>query len=100
MYQCISVAHINPESLNEILQAAKIIAKETRMQEGNLSYNVIKPENRDDIVIITERWENKSNFEAHVAHASEEGDLVFEFGKVMDKASTSPAELYPSEVLL
>ena len=57
MYQCISVAHIAPDKLNDILEAAKILAKETRMQEGNLSYNVVRPEGRDDVVIITERWE-------------------------------------------
>ncbi len=100
MYQCISVAHIVPDKLNDILEAAKILAKETRMQEGNLSYNVVRPEGRDDVVIITERWETKANFEAHVAHANEEGDLVFEFGKVMEKAAVAPPELYPSEVLL
>ncbi len=100
MYQCISVAHIAPDKLNDILTAAKVLAKETRMQEGNLSYNVVRPEGSDDIVIITERWETKENFQAHVAHANEEGDLVFEFGKVMEVASVAPAELYPSEVLL
>ncbi len=100
MYQCISVAHIAPDKLGEILEAAKILAKETRMQEGNLSYNVVRPEGRDDIVIITERWETKANFEAHVAHAEEEGDMVFEFGKVMAKAAVAAPELYPSEVLL
>ena len=90
MYQCISVAHIAPNKLNDILEAAKILAKDTRMQEGNLSYNVVRPEGRDDVVIITERWETKANFEAHVAHANEEGDLVFEFGKVMEKAAVAP----------
>jgi len=100
MYQCISVAHIKPECKDEILAAAQYLAKETRMQEGNLSYNVCKPEGRDDILIITERWENQANFLAHVAHAEEEGDMVFEFGKVMAKAAAAAPELYPCEVLL
>ena len=100
MYQCISVAHIRPECRDAIVEAGLIIAKETRMQQGNLSYNMVAPEGRDDIIIITERWETKADFEAHVAHANEEGDLVFEFGKVMAAAASAEPELYPSEVLI
>ena len=100
MYQCISVAHIKPQTLEDVLTAARIVAEETRKQEGNLSYCVVKPEDRDDILIITEIWETKANFEAHIAHANEEGDLVFEFGKVMEAAASAPPELYPSEVLI
>ena len=100
MYQCVSVSYIKPEFKNEIIEAGKIIAKETRMQEGNLSYNIIQPEGRDDVLIVVERWETKENFEAHVAHANEEGDLVFEFGKVMGKAASKAPDLYPSNVLI
>ena len=70
---------------------------------GFIGSNLVKELNRqgrDDILIVTERWETKANFEAHVAHANEEGDLVFEFGKVMEAAASAPPELYPSEVLI
>ena len=100
MYQCISVSHIKPECKDAVIKAGLVIAKETRMQEGNLSYNSVQPEGRDDILIVTERWETKAHVEAHVAHANEEGDLVFEFGKVMEAAASAPPELYPSEVLI
>ena len=100
MYQCISIAHVDPAKVPAVLEAAKVLAKETRMQEGNLSYNVVRPEGREDVLIITEHWETQENFQAHVAHADEPGDLVFEFGKVMADASVAPPELYPCAVLL
>ena len=100
MYQCISVSHVDPAKVERILEAARVLAKETRSQHGNLSYNVVKPEGRDDNLIVTERWETKEDFLGHVANADKEGDMVFEFGKLMGECSIAEAELYPSEVLI
>ncbi len=99
MYQCISVVHVDPLKKDILVEAAKKLAVPTRKEKGNLSYDVLQPEGRDDIVILAERWEKEEDFQAHVAHAEEEGDRVFEFGKLAASVSTAAPELYPCRVL-
>lgn len=100
MFQCISVAHVDPAKVEAVLEAAKILAKETRVQHGNLSYNVVQPEGRDDILVITERWETPEDFQGHVANAGVEGDPLNTFAKTMDPSCTAPPEIYPGMVLV
>ena len=100
MYQCISVAKVDPAKRDEVIAAAKVLAKETRMQEGNLSYNVVIPEGTEDTIVITERWESPENFQAHVAFADKEGDPLNTFGKVMDPAATAPPMIFPGPAVV
>lgn len=99
MYQCISVVHVDPAKKDILVDAAKKLAVTTREETGNLSYDVLKPEGREDIIILAERWQSEEDFQRHVAHAGEEGDRVFEFGKLVGSVSTGPSDLYPCKVL-
>ncbi len=99
MYQCISISYIDPEKKEILLEAARKLADSTRLEKGNLSYDILQPEGKDDIIILTERWESEEDFLAHVAHADEEGDRVFEFGKLVASVSTGAPDLYPCKVL-
>ena len=99
MYQCISVVHIDPVKKDILLDEAGKLADSTRQEKGNLSYDVLQPEGREDIVILAERWQDEACFLAHVAHADEPGDKVFEFGKVVASVSTGEPDLYPCRVI-
>ena len=88
MYQCLSIVHADPAKRDVLIQAASALADLTRQEEGNLSYDVLAPEGREDLVILAERWDSEEHFQAHVAHADEEGDRVFEFGKPACNPST------------
>lgn len=99
MYQCLSIVHVDPAKQDVLIQAASALADLTRQEEGNLSYDVLAPEGREDLVILAERWDSEEHFQAHVAHADEEGDRVFEFGKLAASISTAPPDLYPCKVL-
>lgn len=97
MYACVSIAHVHPQTRQAVIDAARRLAVITRKQNGNLSYDVLIPEGKEDMVILSERWQSKKDFEAHVAHSQEEGDPVFEFGKTVVAASSGDPELYPCE---
>lgn len=99
MYQCISIAHLKADHVDEVLEAAKKLQAVTHTQHGNITYDILRPEGKDDVIILAESWEKKSDFEAHVAHGDEDGDPVCEFGKVIGPASSAPADLYPCEVV-
>ena len=95
MYQCITVAHVYPEKINDVLEAARKLAKETRMQHGNLAYNVVKPDDKDDILIIVERWETPEDFQGHIDPNGEGAQFMADFVAVVEPSSSAPSDFYP-----
>ncbi|NLN98242.1 MAG: hypothetical protein GX127_07705 [Eubacteriaceae bacterium] len=95
MYQCITLAHLDPKKIDEVLEAARKLAKETRMQRGNLAYNVVKPDERDDLLVIVEMWETAEDFQEHISPEGEGAAAMAAFVAVVEPASTKPSEFYP-----
>jgi quinol monooxygenase YgiN len=98
MYACISICHLKADHVEEVIAAAKKLQAITHSQPGNLHYDILRPEGKPDVVILSEAWQTKADFEAHVAHADEPGDPVYEFGQVVGPASAEEADLFPCQV--
>ena len=95
MYQCISVAHLKEGTLDTVLEAAKILVEATRKEPGLIYYNVVLSDDNPDTIIMVEKWEEKSNFIAHV-----QGAPCAAFGKVIDPNCAEPSIINAGEMII
>lgn len=99
MYQCISIAYLKPDKVDEVLAAAQELAEITHKQKGNLEYYVAKPEGKENTLIMIEKWETEADFQAHVDPNGEGAEAMGKFVSVIEPASEKPSDLYPGPVV-
>ncbi|MDR0911458.1 MAG: antibiotic biosynthesis monooxygenase [Methanobrevibacter sp.] len=63
---------------DEFLEVTKDLIEKTRLENGNISYDLCKDVNVDDLYVFIEKWENDEVLSAHMQtnHFVEFGDLI------------------------
>ena len=89
MYYCVSVTRIVPDRLEEVISAALVLAEAARKESGNIYYEVLRPDNAPNTVVLTEKWRSREDFIAHTR-----GDACRRFGPVIDGASDGPSNIF------
>ncbi len=88
-YYCVSVARTVPEKTEEVFAAALVLAEAARREPGNIYYEVLRPDNAPDTVVLTEKWLTREDFAAHT-----KGEACRAFGPVIDGASDGPSQIF------
>lgn len=100
MYQCVSIITAKPECVETVIQAASGLVKSSCLEKGLVYYNLLRSSDTPNVLLLIEKWESREDFLAHVAHAGEPGDRVFEFGRVAEASSAAPPKIYNCEILM
>jgi quinol monooxygenase YgiN len=79
---------VKPETRAEFIAAATACIKETRMEPGNIAYDLHESVTDPAKMVFVEQWEN---VEALVPHRSAEHMKVF--GRVAVKCMTAPTKI-------
>ncbi|MGG4343289.1 putative quinol monooxygenase [Paenibacillus lautus] len=58
---------VNSELEAEFLEAVKELIEASRVEAGNVSYNLLKDTDKDDTYLMVEQWKDQEAVEAHNA---------------------------------
>lgn len=71
-----------PGKRDELIFRSKDVIKSTRLEQGNISYELLASTEDDNVLLMFEKWENKEALDAHMqtkhfkAFGSAIGDLM------------------------
>jgi len=71
-----------PGKRDELISKSQDVIKSTRLEQGNISYELLASTEDENVLLMFEKWENKEALDAHMqtehfkAFGSAIGDLV------------------------
>ena len=55
-----------PGKRDELISKSQDVIKSTRLEPGNISYELLASTEDDDVLLMFEKWENKKVLDAHM----------------------------------
>lgn len=56
----------NPGKRDELISKSQDVIKSTRLEQGNISYELLASTEDDDVLLMFEKWKNKEALDTHM----------------------------------
>lgn len=92
---CAVTLEVHPEHLDEFIKQVRMLAAETRKEDGNIQYDLCQDLQNSNCIMIIERWKSKEALDLHLTLPHFQKFISFVPGKAEEKSNRlmSPIEV-------